>query len=189
MIHEDVSAYVDSILASMGEIPAMWGSPEAVDAHCYSMIDLYANVCKKTRLDPPAFMASTHPGIGNRYLVDFLTKKLPSKKDVYGEIVRTYVAWKKHLDALPGDTVKTLFKVRDKKTGLYSSGGHCPDWSANGKTWNTLRSVRSHISFYLSNQYPGERKRLPAKWEIVEIRTDVVQVHPIEPSKIPKRAR
>lgn len=40
----------------------------------------------------------------------------------------------------------TYFMVRDKGTGLYSTGGSFPNWAAKGKKWSKRGFITSHIS-------------------------------------------
>lgn len=40
----------------------------------------------------------------------------------------------------------TVFKIRSKTTGMFSTGGQSPGWSKKGKTWN----MRGHISTHLA---------------------------------------
>jgi hypothetical protein len=39
-----------------------------------------------------------------------------------------------------------VYKIRDKATGLFSSGGSMPDWSSKGKAWNNRGALSSHLS-------------------------------------------
>lgn len=41
--------------------------------------------------------------------------------------------------------VKQFFKIRDKKTGLFSGGGTNPHWSKRGKTWTSKQALSAHI--------------------------------------------
>lgn len=42
-------------------------------------------------------------------------------------------------------TVK-IYRIRNRETGLFSTGGKHPTWSKNGKIWKTLGHVKSHMS-------------------------------------------
>ena len=59
-----------------------------------------------------------------------------------------------------------LFKIRHRHTGLYSSGGLYPSWTKIGKTWGSLRTLRSHLSQHIGNEY---RKTDTSAWQVVEI--------------------
>lgn len=63
----------------------------------------------------------------------------------------------------------TEFKIVDRKTGLYSTGGYHPAWVSGGKSWQTLGQVRAHLKLYCRGQYRGERKAVPKTWEVVEL--------------------
>lgn len=42
--------------------------------------------------------------------------------------------------------VKYVYKIRRKSDGLYSKGGSSPTFSKNGKTWNTIGQLKSHLT-------------------------------------------
>ena len=64
-----------------------------------------------------------------------------------------------------------MYKIRDKNTGLFSSGGMTPKWSTIGKTYNNLGTLKSHLRQHISH-YTSEKGRhykdLPENWELVE---------------------
>jgi hypothetical protein len=43
-----------------------------------------------------------------------------------------------------------MFKIRHKKTGLFSKGGsNARDiWTKGGKTWSNIGHVKSHLTLY-----------------------------------------
>jgi hypothetical protein len=61
-----------------------------------------------------------------------------------------------------------IFKIRNKVTGLYSTGGCSPRWTKKGKIWTTIGHLKSHI-----RQLVGRKWSLPLKdianWELVEL--------------------
>lgn len=60
-----------------------------------------------------------------------------------------------------------VYKIRDLKTGLFSSGGSYPTWSKNGKIWTTLGKCKSHLSMFKSDW--GAKLGFPSPfWEVVE---------------------
>jgi len=66
--------------------------------------------------------------------------------------------------------MKTIFKVRDTKTGLFSSGGYNPHFTEIGKSWDRLCGVKTHFKLHLRG-YRGSVVRpakIPASWEVVE---------------------
>jgi len=42
-------------------------------------------------------------------------------------------------------STETIYKIRDKMTGLFSTGGAFPRWTARGKSWSSLTYVKSHL--------------------------------------------
>jgi hypothetical protein len=57
---------------------------------------------------------------------------------------------------------EALYKIRDKRTGLYSTGGYSPNWTKKGKTWTNIGHVKNHIR---------QLNRLDKvdDWELVEL--------------------
>lgn len=43
-------------------------------------------------------------------------------------------------------SVLKIYRIRDRRTGLWSSGGGAPKFGKRGKTWDSLAHVSSHIS-------------------------------------------
>jgi hypothetical protein len=72
------------------------------------------------------------------------------------------------------------YKIRNRTTGLFSTGGYNPPgWNKNGKTWTTLGGLMNHLGYlkqYHRNkgQPDTEVYMVPSEWEIIpiEIRTD-----------------
>lgn len=54
-----------------------------------------------------------------------------------------------------------LYKIRNRKTGLFSQGGFSPMWNKTGKFWSQLRYVKAHLGLL-----SPETDTLD--WEIVE---------------------
>lgn len=72
----------------------------------------------------------------------------------------------------------TVFKIRSKTTGMFSTGGQSPGWSKKGKTWN----MRGHVSTHLSGLYRTGRETYRANdAEVVEcvIREENVATVPV----------
>jgi len=46
----------------------------------------------------------------------------------------------------------TLYKIRDKNTGLFSCGGAYPNWSKKGKVWVALNYLNLHLNL-VKNEY------------------------------------
>lgn len=71
----------------------------------------------------------------------------------------------------------SVYKVRDKETGLFSSGGMNPKFKKGGHTWANLAHVRAHImGIRQAQQYvvTTNQKSNPLinmrNWEIVEFK-------------------
>ncbi len=45
-----------------------------------------------------------------------------------------------------------IFKIRNNKTGEFSSGGAWPTFSKVGKTWTSTRSINSHIALFKNDE-------------------------------------
>jgi hypothetical protein len=66
--------------------------------------------------------------------------------------------------------VSVVFKVRDRATGLFASGGSFPHWSSVGKAWpnvGTLKRWLSTVDVYNAGT-STLRGPLPESWEVVE---------------------
>ena len=63
-------------------------------------------------------------------------------------------------------TTKTVYKIRNKLTGLYSMGGHIPRFTAKGKTWNTRGALSSHLSLSMGRAHTAYKAYIDC--EIVE---------------------
>ena len=46
-----------------------------------------------------------------------------------------------------------IFKIRDRVTGLYSTGGSNPKFNKRGKAWGTLAHVRAHLALFTARSY------------------------------------
>jgi hypothetical protein len=83
-----------------------------------------------------------------------------------------------------------FYKIRHKKTGLYSKGGAYVNaegnnifWTKTGKTWDTIGKLRSHITSHL-NKYYGATDM--SDWEVIEFKcvpTAVKDIHEIVTQK------
>jgi len=66
-----------------------------------------------------------------------------------------------------------VYKIRDKKTGLFSTGGQNPKWTRNGKAWSSEGSLKSHLTQHVQGVYDYNLRsyrtvKVPKNWEIVE---------------------
>jgi len=62
---------------------------------------------------------------------------------------------------------ETVYKIRDRETGLFSSGGHNPRWEKDGKIWRTMANLKSHLT-RLSPNFRHHDPGFHANAEIVE---------------------
>jgi hypothetical protein len=67
----------------------------------------------------------------------------------------------------------TFYKIRHKKTGLYSKGGVYVNaegnnifWNKSGKTWDKLSTLRSHITSHMPGSY--NKGTDMSDWEVIE---------------------
>lgn len=61
-----------------------------------------------------------------------------------------------------------IFKIRNKATGLWSTGGSSPRWTKKGKIWSTYAHVKSHLRGVAGTRYATVMNGI-ADWEIVEL--------------------
>lgn len=79
----------------------------------------------------------------------------------------------------------TVYKVRNKNTGLYSKGTGYNEWHKVGKTFDTLGKLRSFITRTFNSNYA---KQFVSEFEIEEYEVRCVgtkQVHEVmDPKKL-----
>jgi hypothetical protein len=67
-----------------------------------------------------------------------------------------------------------VFKIRDKNTGLFSTGGCQPDFNKEGKTWMSIGHIKNHLHQFIRTIYNNdwsthkEENRIPEEWEVIE---------------------
>ncbi|MFA5152342.1 MAG: hypothetical protein WC554_07285 [Clostridia bacterium] len=66
-----------------------------------------------------------------------------------------------------------MYKIQQKETGLFSSGGDTPQFTKNGKIWG----MRSHVVLHLMNLYRGLNYRCS--------NCEVVEYEMVEKSRMP----
>lgn len=59
---------------------------------------------------------------------------------------------------------KFTYKIRDRSTGLFSTGGVDPKWNKRGKAWTSVGALKNAIRLYEGSRY---HPNIPAQWEIV----------------------
>ena len=72
-----------------------------------------------------------------------------------------------------------VYKIRSKTTGMYSTGGQSPRWSAKGKTWNQPGHISTHIAGLYTT---GKRTYADNQAEVVKciIREEDVETIPVD---------
>lgn len=69
-----------------------------------------------------------------------------------------------------------VFKIKNNKTGLYSSGSTRPDFTDKGKTWMTRGSVSGHLAQFSENQI----KRIYQDCSVVTMKMVVLSEEPMD---------
>tara|TARA_Y100000296_G_C4951946_1_gene146651 strand:- start:61 stop:318 length:258 start_codon:yes stop_codon:yes gene_type:complete len=69
-----------------------------------------------------------------------------------------------------------VYKIRDKRTGLFSSGGYYPYWDKYGKIWKQEAHVKSHLTMY-TNCFYGRKVLEIENWEIVPYSLEALEVY------------
>lgn len=85
--------------------------------------------------------------------------------------------------------MKTIFKIRRKYDGLFSTGGTYPMFNERGKTWNGLGAVRNHINLCTESANRGDKRlqQYLSDIELVEFEIVELQVLPLtNPKKVKK---
>src|ERR1700743_3970380 len=64
------------------------------------------------------------------------------------------------------------YKLRDKATGLFSTGGTNPRWTKKGKVWTSAGALKSHLTLFSTGPWNFETKKydivpVPDTWEVV----------------------
>lgn len=54
------------------------------------------------------------------------------------------IHWLYNLD--DSSLITKVYKIRNKKTGLYSTGGMTPAFTKSGKTWSELAHLKNHLN-------------------------------------------
>lgn len=78
-----------------------------------------------------------------------------------------------------------IYKIRHRKSGLYSTGGMYPRWSRAGKTWCNLGRLRSHLSQHLGTKYRSGTDM--SEWMVVEIEVRELAYHDCHEILSPKQ--
>ncbi len=64
-------------------------------------------------------------------------------------------------------TTSQVYKIKDKETNLFSTGGRYPRWTKSGKAWPDLKSLKCHLNFFVSKGTSGKHASIPHSWEVI----------------------
>lgn len=53
------------------------------------------------------------------------------------------------------EAIRTEYKIRNKRTDLFSTGGAVPHWNKRGKTWRSLRALNQHLALTCRSGHYG----------------------------------
>jgi hypothetical protein len=65
-----------------------------------------------------------------------------------------------------------MFKIRNKITGLFSTGGTIPQWNENGKVWRLRGHIVSHINQLWKDQFEDYCAAEVVKYKLEECMTE-----------------
>lgn len=71
---------------------------------------------------------------------------------------------------------ESIFKIRDTKTGLFSSGGYDIFWGEVGKEWDSFNAAMLSLKLYKRGRWERKNNKVPSTWEIVEFRRTLTEV-------------
>lgn len=78
----------------------------------------------------------------------------------------------------------TYYKIKNKTTGLYSTGGVYSRWTKDGKTWTNISKLRAHLTLRLNGRIIHDAMD---NWEIIEYEVIESSVKTINDVINPKR--
>lgn len=82
-----------------------------------------------------------------------------------------------------------VYKIRNKKTGLFSKGGVYKLFDEKGKIWQTAGTARSHLAMFQDRDWRTGKSSYPAfvkDLEVVEFELVEVAKHDVEVFHPPK---
>jgi hypothetical protein len=81
-----------------------------------------------------------------------------------------------------------VYRIRHKQTGLYSLGGHTPNWSKSGKVWRSMGALRNHLRVFNQGPTGYGNRAIPADWLVIEyiLREDELAYYPAADLLLPK---
>lgn len=74
-----------------------------------------------------------------------------------------------------------LYYIKDRETGLYSSGGYGPRWSAKKPKLWTLGALKGHLGHF-STGYPRQMA-IPVSWDVYCVDLAISDQQPLMPAR------
>jgi len=68
-----------------------------------------------------------------------------------------------------------LYYIKDRETGLYSSGGYGPRWSVKKPKLWTLGSLKGHLSQF---------DNIPVSWDVYCVDLTISDQQPVMPARV-----
>ena len=91
-----------------------------------------------------------------------------------------------------------VYKIRDRNTGLFSTGGVSPSWTKLGKTWNSEGALKNHLTLLqeYSNYedswtFKKTKKKAwccPESWDVVVLVCELTESFTYSAQAVSKRA-
>ncbi len=81
-----------------------------------------------------------------------------------------------------------MYKIQQRKTGLFSTGGTIPKWDKNGKIWRMRGHVVSHINQLWKEQLEGYIDADVVKFELVPCEIESISMF-VAKAKLRKKER
>lgn len=70
-----------------------------------------------------------------------------------------------------------VFRVKNLRTGLYSTGGYHPHWSKNGKLWTSKGALKNHFNLANGESYHPPHDFAVVGYHLVDVPN---QIEPIQ---------
>ena len=77
-----------------------------------------------------------------------------------------------------------VYKIRNKTTGLFSTGGAWPNWSKKGKLWTGLGPLANHLGLVRDNAYKDAEL---VTFELIEQIVDVQTIAEANENRIQRK--
>lgn len=89
---------------------------------------------------------------------------------------------------LPITDGQICYKIRNKDTGLFSTGGYYNSWSTKGKAWASVGALKGHLAMFTERSQPTAFAERTKNWEVLTFvlaETAAVSVADLYPPKEP----